>query len=246
MKTSDYMTCEAFARAIPHINRAALPADLRTQIATLLNELQASRLSQSITTEAIATTIRTLVEQDQILERLYQIERQKLQQIYRSSDRAKNITLAPASSFDLNRLTQLAIAATQSLTQNNTEASHTEAVNLPITRTRTKANTQLTAAHLDILRTLGKQPCTTHDLISIMSITTPPDQVQSIVQSLWRQGYIDTLNSTLLAKLFPTPKHSSQPAQPNAPEPDRSLTLTTKGHFSIHPIFRFGSQKAAF
>jgi hypothetical protein len=101
---------------------------------------------------------------------------------------------------------------------------------------------KLTAAQLDILRTIDKRPHTTNELQSIMRVTTPLGQFQTLMQVLWSQGYIDTIGGSLRHKLFSASKKRS----PHLPDPDISLTLTTKGHFSVHPIFRFGSQKAMF
>jgi hypothetical protein len=143
--------------------------------------------------------------------------------------------IAPHS---LQKLVQQVIAATRALETSN--GSHAQ--NNLQSHTQDRTESPLTAAKLDILRALDKRPYTTQDLLSFMSITTPPDQVRAIVQSLWLQGYIDTISGGLLRKFFPVSKGQS----PQLPDPDASLTLTSKGHFSVHPIFRFGSPRAMF
>jgi hypothetical protein len=143
--------------------------------------------------------------------------------------------IAPHS---LPKLVQLAVAATHAL--ENSSGSYAQ--NNLQSHTQDRTQSPLTAAKLDILRALDKRPYTTQDLISFMDITTRPDQVRAIVQSLWLQGYIDTLSGGLLRKFFPVFNGRS----PQLLDPDASLTLTSKGHFSVHPIFRFGSQKAMF
>jgi hypothetical protein len=90
MKTSDYMTCEAFTRAIPRIGQPS--ADLKTHVATLLHQIESPQLAEN--SAIIAAEIRELVEEYPELDQAYQIERQKLQSEYRGSDRAKGIALS--------------------------------------------------------------------------------------------------------------------------------------------------------
>lgn len=268
MKTSDQITCEAFTRAIPGIGQSS--TDLKIRVDILLRQIHSPQFSEI--SAPLAAEIRALVEEYPELDQVYQIERQQLQREYHSSDRAKGIALSldDPISVDHSFFTHTNGAKTKT-TQNITNfweggdrilvmvaggailggmlAQIPGAVLGAVLAgtygwyTKDLHPNQLTAAKLDILRALDKRPYTPQDLISFMDITTPPDQVIAIVQSLWLQGYIDTLSGSLLRKFFPISKARSSP-QPL--DPDTSLTLTSKGHFSIHPIFRFGSQRAMF
>jgi hypothetical protein len=230
MKTSDQITCEAFIRAVPHIGQSSTNLKTRADILLLLRQIHSPQFSEI--SASLAAEIRALVEEYPELDQVYQVERQKLQREYRNSDRAKgdSAVIAPRSSIAPSSPT--------------TRIFETDRDSYSYFQSNTQDRTQspLTAAKLDILRAIDKRPQTTQDLISFMRVTTPPDTVKAIVQSLWLQGYIDTVSGGLLRKFFPLSKERS----PQPPDPDASLTLTSKGHFSVHPIFRFGSQKAMF
>jgi hypothetical protein len=206
-----------------------------------------------------------LVEEYPELDRVYQVERQKLQREYRGIDRAKGMATSPQApvSIDHSFFTHTKFTHTNwkhHSTQTNPNfwkggdrvlvmaaggailggmlaqipGATIGAVLAGIYGWYSKdTNTdQLTAAQLDILRAIDKRPHTTRDLISLMRITTPPEQVREIIQSLWRQGYIDTVSGGFLRKFFPSSKGQS----PQPPDPDVSLTLTSKGHFqSVAP-----------
>jgi hypothetical protein len=234
MKTSDQITCEAFARAIPSIGQPS--TDLKTSVDILLRQIHSPQFSEI--SAPLAAEIRALVEEYPELDQVYQVERQKLQREYRNSDRAKGISAAipPNSPIVLPAKAALKSPTTRMFGTDRGSYSYLQS------NTQDQVQSPLTAAKLDILRAIDKRPYTTQDLISYMDITTPPDQVSAMVQSLWLQGYVDTLSGGLLRKFFPVSKGRS----PQPLDPDASLTLTSKGHFSVHPIFRFGSQKAMF
>jgi hypothetical protein len=266
MKTSDQITCEAFTRAVPSIGQPS--TDLKTSVDILLRQIHSPQFSEI--SAPLAAEIRALVEEYPELDRVYQVERQKLQREYRGSDRAKGMAMSPQAPVSIDHSFFTHTNGNTNSTQPNPNfweggdrvlviaaggailggmlaqipGATIGAVLAGIYGWYTKdTNTdQLTAAKLDILRALDKRPYTTQDLISYMDITTPPDQVRAMVQSLWIQGYIDTLSGGILREFLPVSKGRS----PHPPDPDASLTLTSKGHFSVHPIFRFGSQKAMF
>jgi hypothetical protein len=116
MKTVDHITCEAFIRAIPHLNQLPTDLNLQSQVEFLRRRIidlrtdlgstpqESSHLSQS--SEMIAQEIRRLVKQYPSLEALYDTEYSKLAE---DKNRAKGISAAvPADGVD--DLVQLAIA----------------------------------------------------------------------------------------------------------------------------------------
>ncbi|MCU0565805.1 MAG: hypothetical protein MUF49_04340 [Oculatellaceae cyanobacterium Prado106] len=243
MKNSDSTTCEAFARAIARLGH--LPIEVQPQVESILHSMADPTLLNE-QSQTLAATICVLVEQHPELNQVYQAERQKLQQDYHWNEQAQGDI--PLSHDSLSPLVQLALQAIQADTPPvPVPASYRVAEkgrpygwsSLASDRpTEDVQQSQLSAAKIDILRKIDKRPCTTQDLVSFMGKTTSSDQVRAMVQSLWLQGYIDTLTgSSLLQKLLPPQRRSpSQPLDPYA-----SLALTSKGHFLVHPVFRWGS-----
>jgi hypothetical protein len=100
MNTSDSMICEAFNYAVSYLDRASLTPDLQTKISAIrhqMQEMERSPLPQS--GEELVSKILVLIEQYPALATVYDSAHQKLQDEYRSRNRAKGISLGFDNSF---------------------------------------------------------------------------------------------------------------------------------------------------
>jgi hypothetical protein len=97
------------------------------------------------------------------------------------------------------------------------------------------------AEELAILKAIEKNPLTIRDLLYARGLSSEMTNV--LVQSLWQQGYLDRITTSLFHILFPTLR--GQRAK-TALAQDDPLTLTAKGYFRLHPLLqpsRRGRQK---
>jgi hypothetical protein len=102
-----------------------------------------------------------------------------------------------------------------------------------------KAIASNTAKTIAVLEALEKRPLTVTGLVYIVGLTL--DQAWTIVQELWRQGYIERATSSIVSKVFPRLKdrqHSGQTL-----DAETYLTLTARGHFHLHPVVSLGAHR---
>lgn len=92
-----------------------------------------------------------------------------------------------------------------------------------------------------VLKALEKRPLTLRNLVYVLGI--PFEQLQAIVQRLWQDGYIDRFTGGALQIL--TSWFRSRPRYERV-DPDTHLTLTSKGHFYLHPVIRVGRREGRF
>jgi tetratricopeptide (TPR) repeat protein len=85
-----------------------------------------------------------------------------------------------------------------------------------------------------LLKALEKSRLTTRDLA--YTINQAPDETQKIIQDLWQEGLIDELNASPFFILFPGLRNAAYRQRKVAI--NRFLTLTSKGYFSLYPMFK--------
>jgi hypothetical protein len=86
----------------------------------------------------------------------------------------------------------------------------------------------------DVLKTLEKTRLSTCDLA--LTLDQPLDLTQQLVQTLWKDGLIDALTASPLFIILPglrsaAYRHREVPT-------GTLLTLTSKGYFSLYPMFK--------
>lgn len=95
-----------------------------------------------------------------------------------------------------------------------------------------------TTAKETILKKLSSTHLRTQDLSFVLN--HPLDRTQTIIQQLWKTGYIDRLDSSILYILFPNLRPATYRNHP--PTPDLFLTLTTKGYFHLYPLIQWAKR----
>jgi hypothetical protein len=93
---------------------------------------------------------------------------------------------------------------------------------------------QENAVKPDVLKTLEKTRLSTCDLA--LTLDQPLDRTQQLVQTLWQDGLIDALTASPLFIIFPGLRSPAY-RQQEVPT-DTLLTLTSKGYFSLYPMFK--------
>jgi hypothetical protein len=92
-----------------------------------------------------------------------------------------------------------------------------------------------------ILKALTKHPLRTQDLSFV--INQPLAQTQSIVQTLWRSGYVDQLSAPLIYTLFPGLRSQTYRQQPV--DSTTFLAITTKGYSQLYPLIQWARKDHA-
>jgi hypothetical protein len=160
----------------------------------------------------------SLVSQDTSLDRLYAKSLKARTQGYITQERAKSLDLnlhQPLTTELYNAVDQLARTIAQLLTQREKQ--------------------YFTTAKETILKKLTTTHLRTQDLSYVLN--QPLDRTQTIIQQLWKTGYIDRLDSSILYILFPNLRPETYRNHP--PTPDLFLTLTTKGYFHLYPLIQW-------
>lgn len=93
------------------------------------------------------------------------------------------------------------------------------------------------AKQQSVLQALEKRPLTVKGISHIVGLTS--DQTWTIVQSLWQNGYIDRASSNIFYKIFPMLQDRRQTCQ--SLDAETYLTLTSRGHFHLHPVLSLGT-----
>lgn len=186
---------------------------------------------------AAADQIRQLLDQHPDLKAIYDIEYDRLSQSYQTQERAKGFLSSPTPTATLT-WEGFAFPILQSHDPIET------ARNL-LKRTKSKQTTtaqpyiaslQRTIAAIDqteiaVLKAIEQRPIPIEDLVYVVGL--PINQVSSIVQNLWKRGYLDRANSSFISMLFPQLK-KQRPSQ--TLDPKMPLVLTSTGYFLLHPV----------
>jgi hypothetical protein len=92
---------------------------------------------------------------------------------------------------------------------------------------------------ISILKAIENRPLTLNDLPYFLNLSL--EQAQATVQELWQKGYIDRTTSNLLHNTFPALGRKRRQQEQIHPS-QTYLTLTSKGHFFLHPFITLKSQ----
>lgn len=95
-----------------------------------------------------------------------------------------------------------------------------------------------TIAKETILKKLAQTPLRTQDLSYVLN--EPLDRTQTLVQQLWKAGYIDRLDSGLLPILLPNLRKAEYRNQ--SIDPKLFLTVTAKGYSHLYPVFQWAKR----
>jgi hypothetical protein len=92
-----------------------------------------------------------------------------------------------------------------------------------------------------VLQALESQPLPAKDLAVLVDL--PHDRTWTIVQNLWKQGYVYPIHGHWLHLLFPEFAHRFLKSA--SPTPETYLTLTFKAQFALHPFVTHKSTQGA-
>jgi hypothetical protein len=193
---------------------AEIPTELQNQLLAAIDDCQSKSPGSLV----------NLIIDSETLDRLYEkalteIRRQDIQQ-----ERAKNLSITADAQFPnlSNSLPQEIHQLLYSIAQRLTQHQHQT----------------LTTAKETILKKLTTTPLRTQDLSYILN--QPLDRTQTIVQQLWKSGYIDRLDSGFLPILIPSLRNPSYRHQ--SIDPNLFLTVTTKGYSYLYPIIQWAKR----
>jgi hypothetical protein len=157
----------------------------------------------------------TQFQENKNLDRMYTRSLQDIRRNYNTKERTKSLTMAinhPAE-YDFSALGNVIDQIGDLLTNRKT--------------------LEIDTLETEILQALDKYRLSIEYLAH--TIGQPLPITQKIVQSLWKKGYIDYLQSPTLYILFPglrSTRYRHSPVNPNA-----FLTLTRRGYFHLYPVF---------
>jgi hypothetical protein len=92
----------------------------------------------------------------------------------------------------------------------------------------------------ELLKALEKNQLNVCDLA--FTLDQPVDRTQQIVQTLWQEGFIDVVTASPLVIIFPGLRSAAY--RQRKVSTDTLLTLTSKGYFSLYPVFKSSESKA--
>jgi hypothetical protein len=237
---SDAMTIQAFTAMLPQLDTALSP-ELKQAV---------HRIGRSISThqpEAAANQIRDLVQTHQCMKKPFQTAYDRLQSKHQAHDRRQALTPTAVSStspLNLDDITVPILAADdfrsaakgllkkmESRIQQAPDDIQAYAMSLKYSVVQ--ADEQAIA----LLKNMDKRLRTPKELAHEMGLQL--DQVQEILQLLWKKGYVEPATGSALYKVLPMlrTRHSSE-----AIDAHTYFTLTTKGHFFLHPVISFDHQ----
>ena len=251
---SDAMTIQAFTAILPQLD-ATLPKALKQEV---------NRVGEQICDrqpEAAAEQIRELVEHNDCLKQPYDITYDRIWDQYQTQERSKALDqtqeqsealAAPVTSslesksspLNLDDITLPILTASDFLSaakamlkqiehrlQRAPEEVRVYALSLQVSVV--KADEQAIA----LLNKLDKRFRTPEDLATEANL--PLEQTEAMVNSLWKQGYIEPVAGRMVYKIFPMlrTRHSSE-----AIDSHTYFTLTAKGHFFLHPVVSLNGQ----
>lgn len=230
----DAFTFQAFSLALLQLDSSRLQT-LHPTLQTISD--LATRQPQSAVNQ-----IRQLLDQESELKSIYDSEYDRLSQSYQTQERAKGFFDAPTSEATLT-WDALAFPILQS-----TDPIATAKNLLKRTKSKQTADTQpylnslqrtiaaVEQTEIKILKAIEQRPIAIEDLVYVIGL--PINQVSSIVQNLWKRGYIDRASSNFISMLFPQRKKAQQL------DPQIPLALTSTGYFFLHPIITASPSEA--
>ncbi len=243
MDSNDLITLQAFMLALVQLDDE-LPDDLHQAVHRIGNELTQHR-------PELAEEVRLLVQQHARLNELYEIECQHLQDLYPIQVRARRV-INGHHADDVDEITWAHIAnailkADDYYSGARDLLRRAQAHGVPnasgdvkvflsalqraVTATRERA--------IAVLKALEQRPLTIRSLPSMVGLSV--DQSRAIVQSLWEKGYVDQFTGNIfrsLAALIGVRHHRNESI-----DPDTYLTITSKGHFFLHPVVVIGRRE---
>jgi hypothetical protein len=187
--------------------------------------------------QAAADQIRQLLDQSPDLKAIYDAEYDRLSQSYHTQERAKGFF--DASALSLDTWEEFAFPILQS-------DEPVEVARDLLKRIKSKHSPYITALQrtiaavdqrsIAVLKAIEQRPISIEDLVYVVGL--PHNQTSSIVQSLWKRGYVDRANSGVISMLFPQRK---KPQQLDQTIP---FALTSTGYFFLHPIITASPSEA--
>jgi hypothetical protein len=239
MNYFDTLTLQAFLLALPQLSDV-LPEELHQEI---------QRVGQVVKNHepGVADEVRSLVQRHDCLKEPYNQAYDHLQQQYKTQERVKgtlNLSESPTA-LDWEEMIVLLLTAEDfaAAAKNLLKQDHSHIRSLSDDTQIFLASLQRTVAELDakaiaVLRALERRPFTVKGLVYAVGISL--DQTWAIVQSLWKAGYIDTVTGNVLYRVFPMLRDRHRGCR--AIDSDTYLTLTSKGHFLLHPFISLGQR----
>jgi hypothetical protein len=244
MNIPDHITIQAFLLAIPKLDIAVSPA--LHQAIRQVGEALAQRRPEAV------AEIRHLVEENPCIQAHYVKEYEFLSQQYQARQGIKSAPLAsqkesepgsplPWEDIAANILMadDFKAAARSTLKQLRPQAKKaTDSAKVFFTSLQ-HAVAEIDAHAIAVLQTIERRPLTAKGLTYVMGISL--DQAVEIVQWLWQAGYIERTSSSVFQKVFPGLRQR-EAVLPAIDPDDTYFTLTSKGHFLLHPVVTLGSQ----
>lgn len=240
MEPSDTIALQAFVLALIQL-LPPLPEPLQQQV---------QQVSQAWAAEqpGVVEQVRALVKTHSGLNELYLAEHQRLAQHYDTQERAR--ALMGAGEADSTAITWDAIAlsilqsddcraATESLLQQlkaQGASLHASGDALVFISALQRVISISHSRAIALLKALEKQALTIRHLVHQLDL--PTEEVQALVQLLRKAGYIDRTTGGVLYNIFPMLRDQQRRDEPI--DLDTYLTLTSKGHFYLHPVLIVG------
>ncbi|MGG6295469.1 hypothetical protein ACQ4M4_13840 [Leptolyngbya sp. AN02str] len=247
MDSADAITLQAFMLALVQLD-VPLSPELHEAVNQVGDALTHHR-------PEVAEEVRSLVQQHWRLKELYDVECQNLQELYPTQQRAKRLNgyISGHHHNDPEAITWNDIAAAV-LKQDDFRAgaeallkrAHAQGdavkasgdVKVFLSALQ-RAVAQAHAQAIAILKAIEKRPLTPRNLPHVVGLSV--DQSRSIVEYLWKEGYIDRFTGNFFSSL--SAMFGGRHRENETIDPDTYLTLTSKGHFLLHPVFIIGRRE---
>lgn len=233
MNVSEAIALQAFSIARLHLG-AGLTDDLRQAVQEVADAIARNQ------PDAV-DRVRSLVERHECFRKPYEAAYFKLQAQYHKQEQFKGLRQASTPPRWKQVVTQILTADDPRLTAQEllktakAREDSSTAIGQPYLSSLRTELEALNTQEVTALKALEKRPLTTEDLVYVVNQGSP-EQVRTLVRSLWQRGYIDRVTGGLLSKLFPRlRRHADQEIDSDTP-----LTLTSKGHFHLHPLIVHG------
>lgn len=240
MEPSDVIVLQAFVLALIQL-LPPLPAHLHQQIQQVTDAWATHQ-------PGVVEGVQALVKSHAGLNDLYLTEHERLEQQYDTQARAR--ALMGAGEADSTPITweTIALSILQSdncrtaaealLKRSKAQGSslHASGDALVFISALQRVMAMSHAQAIALLKALETQALTIRHLVHQLDIS--PEQVQAIAQSLWHAGYIDRATGGVFYNMFPMLR--GQQRRNESIDLDTYLTITSKGHFYLHPVLIVG------
>ena len=235
LKPSEKTTLQALLIALAQVE-TPLSQELKQEVQEIADHLESS------SSNAISK-ISTLVEKDEQLSKLYQTADLNLQRQYQAQERDK-FSIDGSATLSLEEVKSLENIAYKILYSNdflgtaqqivqklrNSQDSFINTLQMAVSVAQAKADLKT----ISILEALEFRPLTVENLAYSLEMTQ--EQTYQIVQRLWQERKIDSIQGSTLRKILPflRPKNQSCKIEPTT----TYLTLTSLGYFYLHPVIK--------